>query len=293
MIDYLFAFEQYLKTKHSQSHYTQIAYSRDVSEMMEYFSLQNIDIMNISEEDMMRYVTSLRVRQLESSSIARKVSAIKHFYQFSIRQKWIKYNPVSRVKIKQKRQNMVTTLTFDQVVACLDSCDNSLVGERDRLIFHILYACGLRLSECATLQILSFDMHQNLVKVIGKGDKERIIPFYDALKDELLDYIKNTRPQFLKENHQTLFVNQRGQPLSMRSIQNIIETIGEKAQLPFSLHPHILRHTFATHLLEHGADLLTVSRLLGHENLSTTQIYTHVSVEYLKSQYHDYFPKVK
>lgn len=123
MIDYLIAFEQYLKTKHSQSHYTQIAYSKDVSEMMEYFVGENIDIMNISEEHMMRYVTSLRERRLESSSIARKVSAIKHFYQFSIRQKWINYNPVSRIKIKQKRQNMVTTLTFDQVVSCLDTCE--------------------------------------------------------------------------------------------------------------------------------------------------------------------------
>jgi integrase/recombinase XerC len=293
MNDYLTAFEQYLKTKHSQSHYTQIAYSKDVSEMFEYFSAEKIEIMSISEDHMMRYVTSLRERHLESSSIARKVSAIKHFYQFSIRQKWINYNPMSRIKIKQKRQNMVTTLTFDQVVTCLDSCNNSIVGERDRLIFHVLYACGLRLSECATLKISSFDMHQNLVHVIGKGDKERIIPFYDALKEELNDYIKNVRPQFMKDNHQNLFVNQRGQALSMRSIQSIIESIGEKAQLPFSVHPHILRHTFATHLLEHGADLLTVSRLLGHENLSTTQIYTHVSVEYLKSQYHDYFPKVK
>lgn len=293
MIDYLIAFEQYLKTKHSQSHYTQIAYSKDVSEMMEYFVGENIDIMNISEEHMMRYVTSLRERRLESSSIARKVSAIKHFYQFSIRQKWINYNPVSRIKIKQKRQNMVTTLTFDQVVSCLDTCDRTSVGERDRLIFHILYACGLRLSECATLQITSFDLHQNLVHVIGKGDKERIIPFYDSLKEELIDYIHNIRPKFMKSDHKSLFLNQRGQHLSMRSIQNVVENIGQKAQLPFSLHPHILRHTFATHLLEHGADLLTVSRLLGHENLSTTQIYTHVSVEYLKSQYHDFFPKVK
>jgi integrase/recombinase XerC len=293
MSDYLTAFELYLKTKHSQSQYTQVAYSKDVSEMMEYFIHENIDIMSINEDHMMRYVTRLRERHLESSSIARKVSAIKHFYQFSIRQKWINYNPVSRIKIKQKRQNMVTTLTFDQVVSCLDSCDNTHVGERDRLIFHILYACGLRLSECATLKINSFDLHQNLVHVIGKGDKERIIPFYESLKEELIEYIQNVRPQFMKPDHQSLFVNQRGQPLSMRSIQNIIESIGQKAQLSFSLHPHILRHTFATHLLEHGADLLTVSRLLGHENLSTTQIYTHVSVEYLKSQYHDFFPKVK
>lgn len=293
MNDYLIAFEQYLKTKHSQSQHTQIAYTKDVTEMMVYFKRDHVDLMNVSEELMMRYVTSLRERQLESSSIARKVSAIKHFYQFSIRQKWINYNPTSRIKIKQKRQNMVTTLTFDQVVSCLDSCDANHVGERDRLIFHLLYACGLRLSECATLQITSFDMNQNLVHVIGKGDKERIIPFYDALKKELVDYISHVRPQFITINHLSLFVNQRGQPLSMRSIQNIVEVIGKKAQLPFSLHPHVLRHTFATHLLEHGADLLTVSRLLGHENLSTTQIYTHVSVEYLKSQYFNFFPKVK
>jgi len=293
MNKYIVAFEQYLNTKNSQSLNTLVAYTKDVEEMMDYFMSENVDVMQVSEELMMRYVTSLRQRHLENSSIARKVSSIKHFYHFAIRQKWIHYNPMSRIKIKQKRQNMVTTLSLNQVQTCLQSCDESLVGERDRLIFHILYACGLRLSECASLQITSFDLHQNLVRVIGKGDKERIIPFYDSLKEELVEYIQNIRPHWVKHPQANLFINQRGQPLSMRSIQTIIEKIGERAQLPFSLHPHILRHTFATHLLEYGADLLTVSRLLGHENLSTTQIYTHVSVEYLKSQYHDYFPKVK
>lgn len=293
MNDYLKAFEQYLRTKHTQSEHTLIAYIKDVSEMMSYFQLMKIDIMNLSEDMMMRYVTSLRERKLENSSIARKVSSIKHFYQYAMRMKWIHYNPCSRIKIKQKRQNIVTTLTFEQINDCLNSCDSSFVGQRDRCLFHLFYACGLRLSEVATLKIDSFDFASNLVRVIGKGDKERIIPFYDAFKEELIDYIKEVRPTWSKQNHHVLFVNQRGQPLSMRSIQHIIEKIGEQAKMPFQLHPHILRHTFATHLLEHGADLLTVSRLLGHEHLSTTQIYTHVSLEYLKTQYHDYFPKVK
>jgi integrase/recombinase XerC len=293
MNDYLKAFEQYLKTKHTQSEHTVLAYIKDVSDMMAYFELQQVDIMTLSEDQMMRYVTTLREKKLETSSIARKVSSMKHFYQFAIRMKWINYNPLSRIKIKQKRQNIVTTLTFDNVIDCLNSCDASLVGVRDHCLFHLFYACGLRLGEVATLRIHDFDMASNLVRVIGKGDKERIVPFYDTFKEELIEYIKDVRPSWIKIDHDVLFVNQRGQPLSSRSIQNIIEKMGEKARLPFQLHPHILRHTYATHLLENGADLLSVSRLLGHEHLSTTQIYTHVSLEYLKTQYRDYFPKVK
>lgn len=293
MNDYLKSFEQYLKTKHTQSEHTVVAYIKDVSDMMAYFEMQKIDIMSLSEDAIMRYVTTLREKKLETSSIARKVSSMKHFYQYAMRSKWIHYNPLSRVRIKQKRQNIVTTLTFDQINDCLKSCESTLVGLRDHCLFHLFYACGLRLSEVASLRINDFDMASNLVRVIGKGDKERIVPFYDGFKEELMEYIKDVRPTWIKQDHHVLFVNQRGQPLSMRSIQNIIEKIGENAQLPIQLHPHILRHTFATHLLEHGADLLTVSRLLGHEHLSTTQIYTHVSLEYLKTQYHDYFPKVK
>jgi integrase/recombinase XerC len=293
MNDYLKAFEQYLKTKHTQSEHTVLAYIKDVSDMMAYFEMQNIDIMSLSEDAIMRYVTTLREKKLETSSIARKVSSMKHFYQYAMRSKWINYNPLSRVRIKQKRQNIVTTLTFDQINDCLNTCESTLAGQRDHCLFHLFYACGLRLSEVASLKINDFDMASNLVRVIGKGDKERIVPFYDAIKQELIEYIRDVRPTWIKQDHDVLFVNQRGQPLSMRSIQNIVEKMGERANLPIQLHPHILRHTFATHLLEHGADLLTVSRLLGHEHLSTTQIYTHVSLEYLKTQYHDYFPKVK
>jgi integrase/recombinase XerC len=293
MNDYLKAFEQYLKTKHTQSEHTVVAYVKDVSEMMIYFESLDSDIMSLSEDMMMRYVTLLREKKLENSSIARKVSSIKHFYQYSMKAGWTHYNPCSRIKIKQKRQNIVTTLTFDQIVECLDTCDASIVGQRDHCLFHLFYACGLRLSEVAALKISDFDMNSNLVNVIGKGDKERIVPFYDSFKEELVEYINVVRPHWINDEHGALFVNQKGKALSVRSIQIIIEKMGEKAKLPIQLHPHILRHTFATHLLEHGADLLTVSRLLGHEHLSTTQIYTHVSLEYLKTQYRDYFPKVK
>lgn len=293
MIKYLQSFEQYLKTKHSQSEHTQLAYRNDIEEMMDFFAQLNIEITSVSEEQMMSYVSFLREKKLKSTSVARKVSSMKHFFHFMIRQHWMDYNPMSRIRIKQKKSSMITTLSFDQVMDCLNQCDNSSVGLRNHCIFHLFYACGLRLSEAANLTLNHIDLNQNLMRVIGKGDKERIVPFYDGFKQELMDYIQQVRPLWMKQSHHYLLINQKGNPLSMRSIQTIIEKMGEDAQLPFQLHPHVLRHTFATHLLEHGADLLTVSRLLGHENLSTTQIYTHVSLDYLKTQYHDYFPKVK
>ncbi len=293
MNKYLQSFEHYLKTKHSQSENTRLAYLKDVEEMIDFLTQSNIELSSVSEDQMMSYVSFLREKKLKPTSIARKVSAMKHFFQYMIRQHWMDYNPMSRIRIKQKKTSMVTTLSFDQVMTCLNRCDSSSIGLRNHCIFHLFYACGLRLSEAANLTLNHIDMNQNIIRVIGKGDKERIVPFYDAFKEELVYYIQHVRPLWMKHSHQYLFVNQKGNPLSMRSIQSIIEKMGEVAQLPFQLHPHVLRHTFATHLLEHGADLLTVSRLLGHENLSTTQIYTHVSLDYLKTQYNDYFPKVK
>lgn len=293
MSDLLTSFENYLKTKHSQSHHTVTAYVNDVSDMIEYFNEVQKDILSLSEDDVMSYLAILRQKKLKSSSLARKVSSIKRFYTYAIQMKLILYNPCSRIRIKQKRQNIVSSLTFDQVLRCLNSCDESHVGQRNHCICHLFYACGLRLSEVATLKLSDFDLTNNCVRVIGKGDKERIVPFYDAFKDELIDYITNVRPVWSPQTHDVLFVNQKGKPLSGRSIQLIIEKIGLDASLPMPLHPHMLRHTFATHLLEQGADLLSVSRLLGHENLSTTQMYTHVSLDYLKKQYNDFFPKMK
>lgn len=293
MNEMLIAFEQYLLTQHTQSKHTIIAYTHDVSELLNFCDARSKSLLTLSEDELMEYVSELRIKKIKPVSIARKVSSIKQFYHFAIHKQWINYNPCTRLKIKQSHRVMVTTLTFTQIKQCLLSCDSSAVGKRNHCIFHLFYACGLRLSEVASLRIADFDFINDCVRVIGKGDKERIVPFYPAFKEEVMHYIMQVRTTWDCAHHSSLFVNQRGKPLSTRSIQNIIEQMGLQGSVPFPLHPHILRHTFATHLLENGADLMTVSRLLGHENVSTTQIYTHLSREYLKKQYLEYFPNIK
>lgn len=293
MYEMIIAFEQYLLTKHTQSQHTIKAYVHDVTELLDFCNTHQLPFLAIGEDVLMEFVSQLRQKKLKSVSIARKVSSIKQFYTFAMRMQWINYNPCSRLKIKQHPKKVVTTLTFAQVQQCLRSCDDSAVGQRNHCLFHLFYACGLRLGEIASLHTDDFDFNNDCVRVIGKGDKERIVPFYTAMRNEVIHYMTHIRSLWACDNHNVLFINQRGKPLSHRSIQSIIENLGVLGGITFTVHPHILRHTFATHLLENGADLVTVSRLLGHENLSTTQMYTHLSRDYLKKQYLEYFPKIK
>ncbi len=183
------------------------------------------------------------------------------------------------------RRKLPEFMTFDQMETLLNSFDLSEPTEiRDRCMIEVMYACGLRVSECAGLKIMNINLKDGFLSVIGKESKERMVPFYPRCGQLIQLYLNEVRPLWMEKmpEHGILFVNQHGHPISSRTIQQVVEDSGVKAGIPFHLHPHMIRHSFATHLLDNGADLRVVQELLGHENLSTTQIYTHVTQDRLR-----------
>ncbi|MDO5121603.1 MAG: tyrosine-type recombinase/integrase, partial [Erysipelotrichaceae bacterium] len=221
--------------------------------------------------------------RLSNASFSRHLSSLRSFYKYLYQYHGIISNPLQGLRGTSSRRKLPEFLTFDQMETMLNSFDLSKPSEvRDRCILETMYACGLRVSECAGLKLSRVHLGEHYLSVIGKESKERMVPFYPRAGQLLAVYIKEVRPLYMKDDHDFLFVNQKGKPVSVRMIQMLCESTGEKADLPVHVHPHMIRHSFATHLLDNGADLRIVQELLGHETLSTTQIYTHVTEDRLR-----------
>ena len=285
------SFLDYIHLKRTGSADTEDAYRRDIERFLEYLRSIGVGSFNdVTREHVSEYFTLLRSgeiggRPLSNASYARNLSSLKSFYKYLNRSEGITANPVILFHGARNRRKLPEFLTFEQMETMLSSFDLSdPVQIRDRCIIEVMYACGLRVSECAGLQIADIDLNGGYLTVIGKESKERMVPFYRRCGQLIRLYLDQARPEFMKkeEEHGFLFVNQHGKPISSRSIQNICEQSGEKAGIPLHIHPHMIRHSFATHLLDNGADLRIVQELLGHEKLTTTQIYTHVTQDRLR-----------
>lgn len=270
---------------------TQDAYRRDIQRFITYLSDKDIDDFDrVTKEDISEYITALRSgeiggKELSNASYARNLSSLKSFYRYLNRSEGVETNPVRMFHGGNPRRKLPEFLTFDQMETLLNQFDLSQPVEiRDRCMLEVMYACGLRVSECAGLQIRNINLQDHFLTVLGKESKERMLPFYPRCGQLIELYLKEARPQFMAktEEHGILFVNQHGSPITSRTIENVVEKSGERAGIPFHLHPHMIRHSFATHLLDNGADLRVVQELLGHENLTTTQIYTHVTQDRLR-----------
>lgn len=284
-------FLNYIKLSKTGSKDTEDAYRRDIERFISYLEECGIDSFNdVTKERFSDYVTKLRSGDiggtaLSNSSYARNLSSLKSFYKYLNRSEGVTHNPVRLFKGASTRRKLPEFLTFDQMDTMLNSFDLTKPSEiRDRAIMEVMYACGLRVSECATLEINKINLKESYLSVLGKESKERMIPFYPRCRKVLELYINEARPELLKDKEDPgiLFLNQHGKPITSRSIQNICEKRGELANLNIHVHPHMIRHSFATHLLDNGADLRVVQELLGHENLTTTQIYTHVTQDRLQ-----------
>ncbi len=285
------SFLDYIRLKRTGSADTEDAYRRDIERFLVWLREEGIESFNdVTRENVSDYFTKLRSGEiggtpLSNSSYARNLSSLKSFYRYLNRSEGIHANPVLQFHGTKNRRKLPEFLTFDQMetmLRCFDLHDPADI--RDRCILETMYACGLRVSECAGLQIGKISLDGGYLTVLGKESKERMVPFYRRC-GQLIDlYLREARPQFMKktEEHGYLFVNQHGRPISSRAIQNICETAGERAGIPMHVHAHMIRHSFATHLLDNGADLRVVQELLGHENLTTTQIYTHVTQDRLR-----------
>lgn len=286
MPDNLKEYENYLKFEKNYSMNTINSYLSDIKEYQEF---KKGDILSSTKEDILAYLKT--IKNLESTTISHKISSLKSFFKYYQKRKKIKVNPLVNIKSPKIAKKLPTYLTLEEVSKLLDVEIKSPYDARNKAILELLYSSGIRISELCNMQTSNYNSYECIIRLIGKGSKERIIPLGDYAISVLEDYINNYRPKINKKNINSIFINNRGDAISRQFIFKVIKKECLKKGIRKIVSPHTLRHTFATHLLQNGADLRIIQELLGHENISTTQIYTHVSNQELKNDYQKFFPR--
>ncbi|HLD73352.1 MAG TPA: tyrosine recombinase XerC [Bdellovibrionota bacterium] len=283
-------FAKYLKFEKGASKLTQRSYIYDAREFIKYLEQKKIELHIVKLSHLRAYLGSIYTDK-ESSTMARKLSALKSFFKFLKRENHIKDNHAEVLSIPKKRHKLPSFLNIDEIYILLNSPNvETMHGARDKSILELFYATGMRLSELVELNLKSFEKDFSRVKVLGKRNKERFIPVGRAASQALKAYIK-VRKNGIQFSPEAFFLSQKGSRLSGRQVARIVDKYIMKASLNKKISPHSLRHTFATHLLENGADLRAIQELLGHVNLSTTQRYTHLSVDKLMEVYDKTHPR--
>jgi len=297
MDKYLSSFEDFLSSERNYSKHTLKAYIADIKEFglvlkdMGLISADNgeIDFAHMDETPIRTFISRLYGKN-KRVSISRKLASIRTFFEFLIRNGTIKSNPAKLVPTPKGEKRLPTFLTVDEVVKLVETPGSENVYEsRDRAILELLYSCGLRVSELVGINLNNLDLISMSVKVLGKGNKERMVPLGSKACAAIKTYISQRLD--LKPEDDYLFVNSRGGRLSTRSIDRIIKKYAAISGIPKNISPHVLRHTFATHLLGGGADLRAIQEMLGHKSLSTTQRYTHISIEKIMEIYDKTHPR--
>lgn len=292
-------YKEYLTAEKNYSPHTVLGYIKDIEDFHQYIKSDNFgNLLSIVKTNVPRYYLSYlsTTLNLKKKSIARKLSSLRTFYRYLERIGMIDGNPFEMIETPKADKVLPKILYPNEIKSIFDSIDiSTAMGKRDILILELLYGSGLRVSELCSLTPQSIDYANMMIKVFGKGHKERYVPMNNHIVEALKNYLEVGRPELVLKNeledHGLLFVNHRGGPLTTRGVRVILNNIIDNAAEQTHIYPHMLRHTFATHLLDGGADLRSVQEMLGHANLSTTQVYTHVSKEQLKKEYMKNHPR--
>jgi integrase/recombinase XerD len=285
-------FLQFLIIERGLSKNTIQAYKTDLGDFCAFLSKENTSFEAVRYPKLVSYIEHLRKKELSSYSIVRKVSTIRSFYKFLLSQKYIKEDPTMILESFKRERHLPLVLSVEQINSILENIDTEKpTNLRDRTLLELLYATGIRVSEIADLKTENTDIEVGYVRVFGKGSKERVVPMGKHAKKWLKKYMENARQNFNKgKNSNYLFLNKSGQKLSRQSIWKMIKKYGRKNAIS-KISPHTFRHSFATHLLEGGADLRSVQEMLGHVDISTTQIYTQLNRKRLKEIHKKYHPR--
>ncbi len=268
----------------------------DLSEARTFF-VENggfIDWLKLSSRDIEIFIQYLAQKKDKRSTQSRKISTLRSFYRFLNKRNIIPVNPVELISLRGDHKKLPEFLYSDEMVKVLKSISTTTpLGLRNMALLELFYATGMRVSEIANLKLEQIDFELNLILVHGKGNKDRYVAFGEEAKTALNNYLVEARKKLLlhKTDYGYVFLNSNGNRITSRGLEYIIKNIFLNAGISASVHPHMLRHTFATQMLNNGADLRTVQELLGHESISTTQIYTHVTKQHLCDVYHKYFPR--
>lgn len=288
-------FLEYLTVELGLSANTRQAYERDLRLFCKTLGFKNSDaLVNVRREQITGYMTQLKEKGLAAATIARKLAAIKAFYRFMTAEGYMDANPAEVVEAGTKGIKLPRVLSEDEVVRLLNQPDiTTAEGFRDRTMLEVLYATGMRVSELINLTLERVDLKMKYIIAFGKGSKERIVPLGSVAAEFLQQYLEKVRPKLTHAGRNTniVFLAFGGHELTRQRFWQIIRAYGRKANINKALTPHILRHSFATHLLDNGADLRSVQELLGHSDISTTQIYTHLTNKRLRDIYAKAHPR--
>jgi integrase/recombinase XerD len=273
---------------------TLAAYRRDLAGFTQWLNEKDsVGLLMAQRENLLAYLAHRVESGIKPRSTARLLSSLRSFYQHALREGWVQIDPSDRIDAPKLGRSLPKALTEDDIESLINApdCSTSL-GLRDRAMLELLYATGLRVSELIGLRVLQVNLRQGVVRTLGKGNKERLVPMGETAVYWLEKYWQDSRPDLLKgRESEHLFLTQRGASMSRQAFWYVIKRHALRAGIHKALSPHTLRHSFATHLLNHGADLRVVQMLLGHSDLSTTQIYTHVARERLKSLHAQHHPR--
>ncbi|HAH20078.1 MAG: tyrosine recombinase XerD [Omnitrophica WOR_2 bacterium GWF2_43_52] len=282
---YIEKYIRYLEIEKNASEHTILNYKKDLDEFKKFLGqtqVENSDYLTIR-----RFLGSLKEKNLKSRSVARKLSCLRSFFRFLNREGFLKNDPTSAISSPKLEKHLPIFMTEDEVTKLVEAPQSEEpAGLRDRAILETFYSTGIRISELVGLNLENIDFFSSVVKVMGKGRKERIVPIGDRALRALRDYVEHRKLQT-----SVVFLNKNGRRITARGVRLVLDKYIQRASLRDNISPHTLRHSFATHLLNRGADLRSVQELLGHANLSTTQIYTHLTTEKLKSVYDKAHPR--
>ena len=288
-------FVQYLAAERRQSPHTCNAYQRDLTRLAQWLTSQSPPLTaweHLTEAEVRRYAAALNRDGLAGRSIARALSAIRRFYEYLIREHRLRHNPALDVKAPRSGRRLPVAADADQLTHLLDMPPEEPLEVRDLAMFELFYSSGLRLSELTGLDLRDLDLKAGDVRVLGKGSRERLLPIGRKARQALDQWLK-LRPTLAGEGEPAVFVSQRGTRLSSRSVQLRLARWGQRCGADQHLHPHLLRHSFASHLLESSGDLRAVQELLGHADIATTQVYTHLDFQHLAQVYDRAHPRAR
>lgn len=296
MFDYLALFQEYLTVELGLAKNTQLAYMRDLRLLMKSLQLKaDEELLQVSRQQLIAYLVRLKQEGRAASTVARKLASIKAFYRFLTAERYIRRNPAEVLEAASRGLHLPKVLSVQEVERLLDEPNlGTLDGYRDKTMLELLYATGMRVSELVNVPVKNVDMKMQYVIVMGKGSKERMLPLGRTALHYLEYYLSVVRPQLLHGKPDVaaeLFVTGWGGPMTRERFYEIIVAYGKSAGISKRVTPHMLRHSFATHLLNNGTDLRIVQELLGHADISTTQIYTHLDVERLREVYDKTHPR--
>ena len=271
-----------------------MSYKNDIEEFFSYLERESLSFLDINYDDLRFYLMYLKEEKNDSnSSIDCKLSGLRGFYKFLANEGIVSKNVFSLVNGPKKEKKLPRYFEYNELEELFNVCDDSPIGQRDLLILEMLYGTGVRVGELVNIKVKDIDLSTKSILILGKGNKERIVTYGEYCEEALVNYLNDGYHRLNVLNEDYLFLNKNGGVITERGVRYVLEQIIKKTSLNKNISPHMLRHSFATHLLNEGCDLITVQKLLGHESIKATQIYTHVTTDRLKEVYYNSFPRAK